>query len=188
MSRLYSLAIAAFIISILVYGAIEWHNGEQPDTQTTELQSSPDFIAEQLTTNIYDQTGKLSHEISATRMEHYADLTLTHFEFPKYTLYPKNNSLPWQVSASEGTLNNNNRVILQNRVKLVATDKDSLIQEIQGKYLELDLNTNILSSNQTILIQGKDFTMYGSGLIVDLNTTQMTLTEHVQTIYKKTSS
>jgi len=27
--------------------------------------------------------------------------------------------------------------------------------------------------------------MYGSGLIVDLNTKQMTLTEHIQTIYKK---
>lgn len=70
----------------------------------------------------------------------------------------------------------------------MATSPDSLIQEINCKYLELDLNTNIISSDQTILIQGKDFTMYGSGLIIDLNTKQMTLTEHVQTIYKKTLS
>ena len=60
-----------------------------------------------------------------------------------------------------------------------------MIQEVHGKNLEMDLKTNIISSEQTILILGKGFTMYGSGLIVDLNTTQMTLTEHVQTIYKK---
>ena len=74
---------------------------------------------------------------------------------------------------------------LQNRVKLEATDADSILQEIHGKYLELDLNTNILSSEQTIVIQGKGFTMYGSGIIVDLNTKQWTLTEHVQSVYSK---
>ena len=98
---------------------------------------------------------------------------------------PENNEAPWKVSAKEGTLYNNNRVILESRVLLSATNPDSLIQNIHGKYLELDLTTNILSSEQAILVQGKGFTMYGSGLIVDLNTTQMTLTEHVQTIYKK---
>jgi lipopolysaccharide export system protein LptC len=76
-------------------------------------------------------------------------------------------------------------VKLKNRVRLIATDEESLIQEVHGKNLEMDLKTNIISSEQTILILGKGFTMYGSGLIVDLNTTQMTLTEHVQTIYKK---
>ena len=76
-------------------------------------------------------------------------------------------------------------VVLENRVRLIATDKDSLITEIHCKYLELDLKTNIISSDQTILIQGKDVTMYGSGIVVDLNTRQMTLNEHVQTIYKK---
>lgn len=66
-----------------------------------------------------------------------------------------------------------------------STEPDSLIQEIHCKYLELDLNTNIISSDQTILVQGKNFTMYGSGLVIDLNTKQMALTEHVQTIFKK---
>jgi lipopolysaccharide export system protein LptC len=77
-------------------------------------------------------------------------------------------------------------VKLEDRVSLKATDTDSLIQEIHGKYLELDLNTNIISSEQTIYIKGKEFTMYGSGLIVDLNTKQMTLKQHVQTTYKNT--
>ena len=95
---------------------------------------------------------------------------------------------PWKLSAKEATLYKNNRVILNHRVHLSATDENSLIQEIYCKYLELDLNTNIISSDQTVMVQGKDFTMYGSGLIIDLNTKQMILTEHVRTIYKKNNS
>lgn len=120
-------------------------------------------------------------------MEHYADLAITHFEQPNYTLHPKGNALPWKMSALEATLYDNNRVILKNRVRLLATDPSSIIQEIHGKHLELNLTNNIISSEQAILILGKGFTVYGSGLIVDLNTTKMTLNEHVQTIYQKTS-
>ena len=121
-------------------------------------------------------------------MEHYSKLALTNFELPKYTLYPKDKSPQWYINAKEGVLNHNNRVRLNNRVLVTATDENSMIKEVHGKYFELDLNTNIISSDQTIVIQGNDFTMYGSGLIVDLNTTQMTMTEHVQTVYKKNSN
>lgn len=187
MTRLYGLTLTFFILAGLLYGAIEWKNSKTLATDTVDSELSPDFIAETLQTNIYNEKGYLGYVINAQRMEHYADLEVTYFEFPKYTIYPKNNGAAWKITAKEGTLYNNNRVRLENRVRIVANNHDSLIQEIHGKYLELDLNTNILSSEQTILIQGKGFTMYGSGLIVDLNTNQMTLTEHVQTIYKKTN-
>lgn len=193
MKKLYSLVFMVVILATLTYGIIEWRASKLTTADAINTELVPDFIAETLNSNIYNKDGKLSYGISANRMEHYADLAVTHFEYPKYTLYPKfplsagKESSPWQISAKEGTLYSNNRVILENRVKLISTDKNSLIQEIHGKYLELDLKTNIISSEQTILIQGKGFTMYGSGLIVDLNSTKMTLTEHVQTIYKKAS-
>jgi len=188
MSRLYWLATIAFVLSLMVYGVIQWQQKQTTQAQVVDSELTPDFIAEALKSDIYNDDGLLSHKIDAQRMEHYAQLSFTHFEYPNYTLYPKNEAAPWKVSALEGTLYNNNRVILKNRVRLTATEENSLIQEIHCKYLELDLNTNIISSDQTIMIQGKDFTMYGSGLIIDLNTKQMTLTEHVQTIYKKTTS
>ena len=187
MNRLNSLALFILLLSVTVYGTIEWRSttGEQEDIINNEL--TPDFIAETLKSKIYTDTGKLSHTIEADRMEHYANLELTHFELPNYTLHPKNSSEPWTLTAKEATLHKNNRVILNNRVRLKATEKDSLIEEIHCKYLELDLTTNIISSQQTVLVIGKDFTMYGSGLIIDLNTKQMTLTEHVRTTYKETN-
>lgn len=169
----------------MAYSIIQWRSAQIKDPTVIDQQLEPDFIAEFLSSSIYNSQGKLSHVINAQRMEHYAELEFTHFEYPQYTLFPKNSSKAWKITAKEATLYSNNRVILETRVRLVATDKSSLIQEINCKYLELDLNSNIISSDQTVMIQGKDFIMYGSGLIVDLNTRQMTLTEHVQTIYKK---
>jgi len=185
MKWLYSLALFILFLCFMAYSIIEWRSAETNAINTVEEQLKPDFIAEGLSSAIYNKQGQLSHIIDAQRMEHFSALEFTHFEYPQYTLYAKNTSKPWKLSAKEATLYNNNRVILESRVRLIATDENSLITEINCKYLELDLNTNIISSDQTILIQGKDFTMYGSGLIVDLNTKQMTLTEHVQTIYKK---
>ncbi len=188
MNKVNSLALFIFIGSVIAYAVMEFLNTNTKDIEAITNELTPEFIAESLKSSVFNEQGQLSYVINADRMEHYANLEVTHFELPKYTLYPKNNALPWKMSANEATLYDNNRVILKSRVRLVATDASSLIQEIQGKHLELDLNTNIISSEHTILIHGKGFTMYGSGLIVDLNTTQMTLTEHVQTIYKKTNS
>lgn len=188
MKQLYIICSIVFFSAVIIFGSIKWQSSQQSQQSAVDDQIKPDFIAEQLKTNIYNDDGMLSHAINADRMEHFTALALTAFEQPHYTLYPKNKQLPWQLSAIEATLNHNNRVTLKHRVLLKANDKDSLIQEIHGKNFELDLNTNIVSSDQTIMIIGKGFTMYGSGLIVDLNTTQMTLTEHVQTIYKKNAS
>lgn len=199
MTRLNFLALLTLLLGAMAYGVIEWRNAQVMPDESIENELTPDFIAEALKSDIYTQVGELSHTIIADRMEHYAKLEVTHFELPNYTLYPTNNTqtktlplekknYPWKLSAKEATLYKNNRVILNHRVHLTATDKGSLIQEIHCKYLELDLNTNIISSDQTVMVQGKDFTMYGSGLIIDLNTKQMTLTEHVRTIYKKNNS
>ena len=210
MTRINLFALAILLLGAMTYGIIEWRSTQVLPNDIIDSELTPDFIAEALKSDVYTESGQLSHAIVADRMEHYAKLEVTHFELPNYTLFPTNNPVnntepslvdglvdnaitekvnyPWQLSAKEATLYKNNRVILNHRVHLKATDENSLIQEIFCKYLELDLNTNIISSDQTVMVQGKDFTMYGSGLIIDLNTKQMTLTEHVRTIYKKNNS
>ncbi|XPF92731.1 LPS export ABC transporter periplasmic protein LptC [Colwellia sp. RE-S-Sl-9] len=185
MTRLYSLAFFALLLAGIAYGLVEWLQSKEQITENVATELTPDFIAESLKSNTFNNKGGLSHIIDAQRMEHYSDIEVTHFEFPSLTIYPENKNVPWKVSSKEGTLFKNNRVSLKNRVKIEATDPDSLIQEIHGKSIELDLNTNIISSEQAIVVLGNGFTMYGSGLIVDINTKQMTLTEHVQTIFKK---
>ena len=185
MNRLNSLALFVLLLSALIYGIIEWRTAAiEQDTLIVDVER-PDFIAEKLKSRIYNEMGQLSHTIEAERMEHYADLEVSYFEAPHYTLYPQKDGQPWKVSAQEATLYKDNRVELKTQVHIQATDVDSLIKEIYCKTIALDLKTNIISSEQAVIVVGKDFTMYGSGLIIDLNTKQMTLTQHERTIYKK---
>lgn len=186
MNKTHTLSLLFFVLSLVSYSVIEWRHTSSDQVDDIMGQITPDFIAEALNSETFNSTGQLSYLINADRMEHYAELSVTHFEFPKYTIYPKSSELPWKISANEGTLYNNSRVKLENSVALVATDKNSLIQEIHGKYLELDLKTNIISSSKKIEVKGNDFIMTGSGLIVDLNTKQVTLTQHEKTIYQHT--
>lgn len=186
MSRVSVLSLLFFIGSALIYALLEWKAVDKIIKEKVEQPLTPDFIAENLQNKTYDKIGNISYIINAGRMEHYSKLSITHFEAPVYTLYPSSNET-WIISAKEGTLYNNTRVKLANRVRISSTTENSLIREVQGKHLEIDLANNIISSDQSILIQGKDFTMYGAGLIIDLNTNQMTLNEHVYTTYEKTS-
>ncbi len=186
MNRLDGFALLVLLLSVMIYGIIEWRSSLVEQKAVIDDELAPDFIAETLNSTTFTKTGQLSHTIKADRMEHYSGLAVSHFELPHYTLHPKHNASPWQLSANEAILYKDNRVVLNNKVRLTATAQNSLIEEIHCKYLELDLTTNIISSEQAVLVIGKDFTTYGSGLIIDLNTKQMTLTEHIRTIYEKT--
>ena len=185
MNRLNSLALFFLLLSALIYGIIEWRSASIEEDTLIVDEQRPDFIAEKLQSKIYSELGKLSHTIEAERMEHYSDLAVSYFELPNYTLYPQKEGQPWKVSAQEATLYKDNRVELKSQVQIKATEADSLIKEIRCKTIALDLKTNIITSEQTVVVVGKDFTMYGSGLIIDLNTKQMTLTKHERTIYKE---
>ena len=188
MSVLSRWTLAIFILSALVYGVSQWQTDMNKPSDSIDRELTPDFIAESLKTTIYNENGDLSHEIKAQRMEHYSSLNFSRFEFPNYTLHPKKNLAPWHVKAKEATLFSNNKVVLKSNIQIISTEKDSLIHKIQGKTLALDLNTNIISSDQEIIIYGENFTMTGSGLIIDLNSTQMTLTKHGKTIFTKPNS
>ncbi|MBU2870279.1 LPS export ABC transporter periplasmic protein LptC [Colwellia sp. E2M01] len=185
MNRLNSITLFVLLLSALVYGVIEWRSSSVDNDSLIVDEQRPNFIAEKLESKIYNDIGDLTHTIDAERMEHYADLEVSYFERPNYILYPQQNATPWTVSAKEATLYKDNRVELKTQVHIAATDINSLIKEIHCKAIALDLKTNIISSDQAVVVVGKDFTMYGSGLIIDLNTKQMTLTQHERTIYKK---
>lgn len=185
MNRINSFALFVLILSALIYSIIEWRSSSLDKDTLIVDEQRPNFIAEKLHSKIYNDSGKLSHTIKAERMEHYEDLEVSYFELPNYILYPEQEQHPWQVSANEATLYKDNRVELKTEVHIRATEIGSLIKEIHCKSIALDLTTNIISSEQDVVVVGKDFTMYGSGLIIDLHTKQMKLTQHEYTIYKK---
>ncbi|MEW6997639.1 LPS export ABC transporter periplasmic protein LptC [Colwelliaceae bacterium BS250] len=185
MSRLHIFSSIIFAIALFIYGYLQWQKSNIEVIEKSVVTNAPDFIVKKLSSSQYNSEGKLSHIIYAQEMSHFSESSKTHFIKPKYTIYPENNRPSWNISANEGILIGNDQLTLSNRVRLLSSDKNSFISEIHGKELLLDLNRKIITSEQTIVLKGNDFTMYGSGLNVDINSTEMTLSEHVQTIYQK---
>ena len=87
MNRLYSLTLVFILITGAIYGIIEWRNVSAPKLQTIDQAITPDFIAENLHSNVYKSKGSLAYVVDAHRMEHYPELNITNFEFPQYTLH-----------------------------------------------------------------------------------------------------
>ena len=106
MNRITIATISLFLLALTTYAILEWFGAKKETSSILEVANNPEFIAENLNSDIYKSTGALSYNVEAQRMEHYAQLEVTHFEYPRYTLYPKNNKPTWQISANEGTLYN----------------------------------------------------------------------------------
>ncbi|GLP95828.1 LPS export ABC transporter periplasmic protein LptC [Paraferrimonas sedimenticola] len=144
----------------------------------------PDFIATQLKSRVYDETGKLNSRVQARSMEHYQALNLTIFERPTYSLYPNEGQSHWQLGANIGTLyNDTQQVMLEDQVVINAISPNEPIKSINTSYIELSLGDMIMTSNRSLTIQGDDFELQGLGLKADLNANTVNLLSQVEGTY-----
>lgn len=140
----------------------------------------PNYQAVNLNSKLFDENGELSHQVAADKMEHFEELGFTVFENPVYTLF-LNDGQPWQVTANEATLHNNNRIQLEKNVKIVNLRSEDYVKEIKTEYIEIDLQQKTLSSDQIVTISGVNYDVTSVGLFGNLSTQQYELRDHVQT-------
>ncbi|MDT0595992.1 LPS export ABC transporter periplasmic protein LptC [Glaciecola petra] len=143
----------------------------------------PNYKAVNLNSKLYDKEGKLSHQMAAEQMEHYEELGFAVFTNPVYTLYLDSGE-PWQVTANEATLHDNNRIQLEKNVKIVNLRTEEYVREINTEYIEINLQNKTLMSDQIVEISGLDYSVVSVGLFGDLTTQQYELKDHVQTQFK----
>ena len=167
-------AVLALYLPILF--EVEPDNLEAP----SDLALIPNYQAVNLNSKLYDKDGELSHQVVATKMEHYEALGFAVFENPVYTLYVDNGE-PWQVTAMEGTLYTGSRIQLERNVKIVNLRTQEYVRQITTEYIEIDLKNKTLHSDQTVEISGDDYLVTSVGLFGDLTTQQYELKEHVKT-------
>jgi lipopolysaccharide export system protein LptC len=177
----YSLAFI-FTAVVLLYLSILFGEDEEIPSSSEDSPLVPNYQAVNLNSRLYDKSGKLSHEVAAQKMEHYQELGFAVFDSPVYTLYLDDGE-PWQISASEGTLYNNNRIQLEKNVKIVNLRTQEFVREITTEYIEINLEDKTLQSDQLVNISGPDYRVTSLGLIGNLTTQQYELKEHVQTIF-----
>lgn len=180
MNRIGWSLILIFGAVIALYIPILFSDDNDTIKQSGDIALIPNYQAVNLNSKLYDKEGKLSHQVAATKMEHYEELGFAVFENPVYTLYLQNGQ-PWRVTAMEGTLYADNRIQLEKNVKIVNLESQEYVREINTEYIEINLQTRTLHSDQIVEISGQDYLVTSVGLTGDLVTQQYELKEHVKT-------
>lgn len=172
-------------LAFLVVSFIWWLptlDSEQSADSEAASDLVPEFTAKFLYQELFDSEGNLEQQVFSHKMEHYADLSLTHFKQPEFTIYQGGEPV-WKISAQIGNMQDG-LLLLDDSVSMLQISDNVLVNSITTEYLEINLNTNIVSTDNEITIQGKNTTIVGKGLTADLERKTLSLVDHVQTIIK----
>lgn len=180
------LILAALAVALLM---LFWRPFSSPEQQQKELDRTelqPDFVAEGLLTSIFNPQGKLEHRIESTRMAHYSVVGLTELTRPTYVttiVDDEGNSQVWQLRADKGSYYNDERLLLEDNVRITNQDDEAFVQAMETEYLMVQMATQEVTTDHPVLIYGPQFEVRGLGLRANFQAQQMELTEHVQTVY-----
>ena len=183
MNRVTLAILAFFGAALILYWQVQTKRGA--NDQIFDASERPDYIVNDLKSVQYNEQGNINSRVSASHMEYYSDRDMTYFSDPIYLVYPADGDAQWRLRSTKGTLDKNSgRVTLENNVIIDAISPEEPIQTIETTYLELNLNTMIMTSDRTIRITGKDFLITGQGLHADLNAQNVRLTSQVEGTYE----
>ena len=176
------------LLVIILFAGISlylWYPVFQQDSASldnTESALVPDFTARLLHQELFDQQGRLKEEVFSEKMEHYADLDLTYFEQPEFIIYQDDKPY-WRLLAEVGNMQEG-RLILDQSVKMYQLNDNDLVNSIETSYLEIDLNSQLVTTDKMFVIKGQKTTITGHGLHADLKLGRLKMTQHVKTILK----
>lgn len=180
----FILGAIAVALLLLFWRPFSSTEVRQDGLDRSELQ--PDFVAEGLFTRIFNPEGELQHRIESTRMAHYSVIGLTELTRPIYitTIVDSDgDSQVWQLRADKGSYYNDERLVLEDNVRITNEGGESFVQVMETEYLLIHLATQEITTDQPVLIYGPQFEIRGRGLRANLEAQQLELTEHVQTTY-----
>lgn len=184
MNRVGYSILALFILILVVYNLpISSDAQKTSSTNTENTLLTPTYMAQNLSSQRFNAEGELSHKIKAVRMEHYAELGFMVFTEPRYTIYLQDGS-EYVISAREGTLYDDNRMLLEANIMIQSQNNDDFIQQIDAEYVEMNLDTKDLRSNSAITLRGKEFAMQSNGLEANLEDKVFALIDHTRTQFQ----
>ncbi|MGM0480817.1 MAG: LPS export ABC transporter periplasmic protein LptC [Pseudomonadota bacterium] len=154
------------------------------DPATSSRVMRPDFTATGLKTRLFETGGALAHQLNAKSMSHYVQIELTELTSPVYSVYTDNNQATWQISAEQGTFYDDQTLILERGVEIIALQPDTAIQRVVTEYLVIDMAAETMRTDSPVSLFGPRLTIQGNGLKADLYAERMELNQHVKTVFE----
>lgn len=180
-----SISIILLFMLILILNLPFWHQESTTPVAKDDVSNwKPNYQANNMLSTLYNEKGLITHKVFAEKMEHFDDLGFTLFTRPNYTIYTDRTETPWQVTALEGTLYENNRIQLENNVHIKSIDEEEFVQEVRTSFIEINLDSKTMQSDQPVIITGPDYEIHSNGFVANMLTRKFELLDHVQTIFK----
>ncbi|GAA75754.1 MAG: LPS export ABC transporter periplasmic protein LptC [Colwellia sp.] len=178
---------ARIILSVLFISCMVWlwypyfTQVNLPQQTEADIIAKPDYTAIELKQTAYDENGKISHKVTAARMELYQELGFTFFDKPIFTLY--NDKQTWRINANEATLYEGRQLILEGNVVASNLTDNAMIDKINADNIQVDIKLLTMQSEQPVIVTGPNLKITGKGLEADLKTEVIKLINHTRTIY-----
>ncbi|WP_163934545.1 LPS export ABC transporter periplasmic protein LptC [Paraferrimonas sp. SM1919] len=183
MKRIFAVCLFCGLLAFTLYWQAQLKRANSDAAANTSIQ--PDFIATGLTSVTFTAKGFKESQLKADYMEHYQSLDMTNFEKPLVYIYPNNGSSQWTATSAQGTFNTDTQVLsLSNQVIIQAIEPNEPIQSLSSQYLELNLDTMIISSQRKVDIYGSNYHLTGVGLYGDLEANYIDLKQQVNGTYE----
>ncbi len=151
-----------FLMALAAWQLGEIELAPEPTTKVENFQ--PDFTAKHLVTTRFNEQGKRTERLESDYAEYYQVLEQSTFDKPVVYMFDDKGEAEWKVTAETGVLNTDDNVILRDKVHLDGLLPATFISTLDTPYLEMDLVTQELRSNQHISIVGQEFQTEGVGL------------------------
>lgn len=180
-------------LSAITLVLLAWYYSlNQDDQQLATLikkEESPEYIGHKMSTVVYSPTGKKQYLAVSDKVEYYNYDGHTNFERPLVYLFEIENQKTqqkesWKLSADRAILTKDNMLYLKGNVIAETLLPQSKLQRIETEDAKVNLNTQDISSDSTVKINGQNFTSTGLKLTGNLQQQIANLKEQVKTYYE----
>ncbi len=140
----------------------------QDPVQVATQVHDTDYFMEKVVIHQFNTAGSQINTLAADRMEHSLKQDISILETPLIT-FARSHSGEWQLSSNEGTLLNT-IIKLEKDVKIEELAKNKQIQtKITTNQMTINLDTNIASTDQAVLIESPYYQTQSTGLEIEFD-------------------
>ena len=180
-------------LSVITLVLLAWYYSLNQDEQQLatliKKEESPEYIGHKMSTVVYSPTGQKQYLAVSDKVEYYDYDGHTNFERPLVYLFEIENQKTqqkesWKLSADRAILTKDNMLYLKGNVIAETLLPQSKLQRIETEDAKVNLNTQDISSDNTVKINGQNFTSTGLKLTGNLQQQIANLKEQVKTYYE----
>lgn len=178
------------ILIILVIGIYYYQSNSDTPSLVVDnnISEEPTYQSKDMLTVVYDPSGTLMYKIVATQVQYFDQKSETQFTAPNVTLYGTDKTATWTIKANSALLTKQRVLYLKGDVEVNNLSPNAQLERIKTDNADVNLLTQLITSEDEVIIQGPGFYSTGNKLRGNLREKTANLLENVKTYYSSYNS